>query len=107
MNPLRCLVALPVLTLAIGAQAVALSQLPDRPAAAITNYKDTWLPVVGADHAAAIVVFNGNAVTLGTGAGIVLTVGDRYADGFVTIKDAYSSDVPFTNDAQTAASMAN
>jgi hypothetical protein len=107
MNSLRRLVALPVLTLAIGAQAIALSQLPDRPAAAITNYKDTWLPVVGADHNAAIVVFNGNAVTLGAGAGIVLTVGDRYADGFVTIKDAYSSDVPFTNDAQTAASMAN
>jgi hypothetical protein len=107
MNSIRCLVALPFLALAVGAQTATTAQLPDRPAAAITNYKDTWLPVVGADQNAPIVVFNGNPVTLGSGAGIVLTVADRYANGFVTIKDAFCSDVPVTNDAQTAAEMAN
>ena len=105
MNSVRYLFALPILTLTIGAQTTP--QLPDRPAAAITNYKDAWLPVVGTDNNVAVVVSGGNPVTLGKNAGIVLTVGDRYADGFVTVKDVFTSDVPVTNDAQTAATMAN
>ncbi len=105
MNSIRYLFVLPILTLTIGAQTTP--QLPDRPAAAITNYKDAWLPVVGTDNNAAVVVSGGNPVTLGKNAGIVLTVGDRYADGYVTVKDVFTSDVPVTNDAQTAATMAN
>ncbi len=100
-----CLVALPFFALALGAQTVANPQLPDRPAAAITNYKDAWLPVVGADHNSVIVVSNGNPVTLGPNAGIVLSVGDRYAPGFVTIADLEVADVPVTNDPETAATM--
>jgi hypothetical protein len=76
--------------------------LPDRPAAAISNNKGTWLSVVGADNNAPVFVANRSAVTLGINAGNMLTVGDRYADGFVTIEDAYVSAVPTTNDAQTA-----
>lgn len=101
MNSLRCIIALPLLALATSAQTTP--QLPDRPAAAITNYKDTWLPVVGTAADAAVVVSNGSTVTLGKNAGIVLTVGDRYADGLVTAKDVFSTDVPASSDLQEAA----
>jgi hypothetical protein len=101
MNSLRYLIALPLLALATRAQTP--TQLPDRPAVAITNYKDTWLPVVGTDNNAAVVVSNGSTVTLGKNAGIVLTVGDRYADGLVTVKDAFTTDVPASTDLQEAA----
>ncbi|HTU03588.1 MAG TPA: hypothetical protein VMG58_17280, partial [Candidatus Sulfotelmatobacter sp.] len=107
MNSLRFLVALPILTLAIGAQPVAVPRLPDRPVSALTKYKDNWLPVVGADANAPIVVANGSQVVLGSSSGILLTVGEHYADGFVTIADVYSRDVPVTNDAETAASNPN
>src|SRR5208283_290612 len=46
---------------------------------------------------------NGNPVSLAPNAGIMLSVGDRYADGFVTVKDAFSADVPTSNDLETAA----
>jgi hypothetical protein len=101
MNSLRCLIALQLIGLAASAQTTA--PLPDRPAAAITNYKDTWLPIVGTDNNAAVVVSNGSPVSLGLNAGIVLSVGDHFADGFVTVKDAFTADVPTSNDLQTAA----
>jgi hypothetical protein len=101
MNSLRHLLALPLLTVAISAQTA--STLPDRPAAAITNYKGTWLPVVGTNNNAAVVVSEGNPIPLAPNAGIVLTVGDHYADGFVTLKDVFSADVPTSNDLETAA----
>lgn len=102
MNSLRCLIALPLVAIAVSAQTT--SPLPDRPAAAISNYKDTWLPVVGTDNNAAVVVpAGGSPVTLGLNAGIVLSVGDHFADGFVTVKDAFTVDVPTSNDLQTAA----
>jgi hypothetical protein len=105
MKTPRFLTALPFLALVLGAQTLADSQLPDRPAAAVTNYKDAWLPVVGADHSSAIVVSGGTPVTLGPNAGIMLSVGDKYAGGFVTIADVDLSDVPVTNDPETAATM--
>jgi hypothetical protein len=101
MNSLRHLLALPLLTVAISAQTAPT--LPDRPAAAITNYKGAWLPVVGTNNNAAVVVSSGSPVSLALNAGIMLTVGDRYADGFVTVKDAFSADVPTSNDLETAA----
>jgi hypothetical protein len=107
MNSIRWLAALALLAPALGAQAAETSQLPDRPAAAVTNYKDAWLPVLGADGNAPIIVAGGSPVTLSSSAGIMLTVGDHYAEGFVTIKDLYCADAPTTNDAQTAATMAN
>jgi hypothetical protein len=101
MNSLRYLIALPFLALATGAQTPP--QLPDRPAAAITNYKDTWLPVVGTVNSAAVVVFSGSPVTLGLNTGIMLSVGDHYADGFVTVKDVSLNDVPASTDLEAAA----
>src|SRR5271169_107777 len=103
MKPARFLAALPLLTLAIGAQTGATSRLPDRPAAALSMYKDKLFPVVGADGNAPIVIADGSQVTLGGRASIVLTSGDRYADGFVTIADLYTQDVPTTDDPETAA----
>ena len=104
MKYLRCLVALPVLSLSLGAQTPAAPQLPDRPAAAAAKYKDKWLPVVGADANGPIVVADGNVVTLSASTGILLSIGDHYADGFVTIKDVYSADVPPSTDPDVIAS---
>ncbi|HMD61826.1 MAG TPA: hypothetical protein VKG78_10355 [Opitutaceae bacterium] len=107
MNSIRFLLALPAVTLTIAAQTAPAPQLPDRPAVAMTRYKDNWLPIVGADANAPIVVANSNPVTVSASAGIVLSVGDRYASGFVKIEDVYASDVPVTNDPVTAASNPN
>jgi hypothetical protein len=71
--------------------------LPDRPATAVTNWNGSWLPIVGVDGSAPIVELQGSAVTLKTKATVMLTPGGRYADGFVTISDIYSTDVPRTN----------
>jgi len=107
MKPARFLVALPLLTLAIGAQIRATTQLPDRPAAALSMYKDKLFPVVGAEGNAPIVIADGSQVTLGGLASIVLTSSDHYADGFVTIADLYTQDVPTTDDPETAALNSN
>jgi hypothetical protein len=104
MNSIRHLLTLPMLTLAVGAQTVPSPKLPDRPAAALTMYKGNWAPVVGADGNAPIVVANGTQVTLANNAGIVLSVGDRYADGFVTLANVQVIDVP-TQNGPEAASM--
>src|ERR1017187_2995701 len=103
MKPICCLVALPMLTLAIGAQTVAVPQLPDRPAAALTMYKDRLCPVVGAEGNAPIIFADGKQVALGASASIALSAGARYAGGFVAIADVYSTDVPISNDPETAA----
>jgi hypothetical protein len=66
-------------------------------------YKDRLCPVVGAEGNAPIIFADGNQVALGASASIALSVGDRYADGFVAIADVYSTDVPISNDPETAA----
>jgi hypothetical protein len=104
MKSIRCLVSLPILALSIGAQAFADTQLPDRPAAALTMYKDKLCPVLGAQGNAPIIVADGNQVVLGAGASIALSVGDRYADGFVKIDDLFTADVPPSNDPNDIAS---
>jgi hypothetical protein len=104
MKPIRCLVALPILALSVGAQAVADPQLPDRAAAALTMYKDRLWPIVGAEGNAPIIVADGNQVTLGASASIAVSVGDRYADGFVKIDDLLTVDVPPSNDPNDIAS---
>ena len=106
MKTPKCLIVLPLLTLAIGAQEIPAPQLPDRPAAAITRYKGDWIPVVGADFDAPVVMDSGKPVTLGKAAPIMITLGEAYAPGFVTIASVYTSDVPVANDAATAAQMA-
>jgi len=98
--------ALPILTLGLGAQTTPSPQLPDRPAAALSKYKDSWAPVIGAEAGAPIIAANGSPVTLESTSGIALSVGDHYADGFVTVTDTHSTDVPMTNDAEAAATMA-
>ncbi|MGA2016543.1 MAG: hypothetical protein ABSH26_06270 [Opitutaceae bacterium] len=98
------LALLPVVSISIGAQAFAAPQLPDRPASAITKYKDNWTAVVGATVDAPVIFADGTTVPLTSGAGILLTVGDHYADGFVTVTDFYSSDVPPTTDPDVIAS---
>lgn len=103
MNSMYRLVALPMLTLAIGAQTVPNSQLLDRPAVGLSNYKDNWVPVVGVDGDSLIVTANGSPVVIEGRAGIALSVGDRYANGFVTISDVSSRDVPAINDPESAA----
>src|ERR1019366_4024059 len=107
MNSMYRLVALPMLTLAIGAQTVPNSQLLDRPAVALSNYKDNWVPVVGVNGDSLIVTANGSPVVIEGRAGIALSVGDRYANGFVTISDVSSRDVPAINDPETAATNAS
>ncbi|HXQ80374.1 MAG TPA: hypothetical protein VN775_03615 [Opitutaceae bacterium] len=64
-------------------------------------------PVVGAEGNAPIVIADGSQVTLGGRASIVLTSSDHYADGFVTIADLYTQDVPTTDDPETAALNSN
>jgi len=98
MIPLHRFAILPILAFAAGSPALAFPQaLPDRPAAAVTNLNGSWLPVVGADGSAPIVDSQGTPVTLKSKAIVMLTPGSRYADGFVTISGAYSTDVPRTN----------
>jgi len=104
MNSTRYLVALSVLSLSIGAHAVGAPALPDRPTSAVTKYKDKWLPVVGADGASPIVVADGNTVTLGPTAGIMVVVGDRFADGLIKVDDLFTRDVPPSNDPNDIAS---
>ncbi len=104
MNRARLLVALPVLTLALGAQTV-VPPLPDRPALAITRYNDAWLPVMGADGYKPVVVSDGAQVTVSGGAKVMLTPSDRYADGFVSIGDVSATDVPVTTDPDIADNM--
>lgn len=107
MNFIRCLVALPVIALAVSPQVIAKQQLPDRPAAVVTSLDGTWVPVVGVDGNAPVVDSNGSRVVLNRTVGVVLTPSDRYADGFITISDEYLTDVPVTNDPDTASTMPN
>ena len=103
MTSLRLLIALPLLPLGMNAQTAAATPLPDRPAAALSKYKDNWVPVVGAEGATPVAMAGTGQVTLETNAGIALSVGDHYAGGFVTVTDAQSTDVPAVNDAEQAA----
>jgi hypothetical protein len=98
MNTVRCFVALAFLAFAAGSRATAQpAKLPDRPAAAVTNWNGSWLPVVGADGSAPIVNSQGTPVTVKGKSTVMLTPGSRYAGGFVTISDVNSTDVPRTN----------
>jgi hypothetical protein len=105
MHPLRLLTALPLLTLVLGAQTAPGPQLPDRPAAALSKYKGSWAPVVGAEGGAPIVGVAGGQQTLEANAGIAFGVGDHYADGFVTITEVHVTDVPPTTDAEQAVTL--
>ncbi len=107
MKSIPRLALLPVLALGLGAQAQPAPQLPDRPAAAMAQYKGSWAPVVGADGTAPIVIASGNQVTLEANAGLALTVGDHYSPGFVAVKDVTFTDVPATNDPEQAATDVN
>jgi hypothetical protein len=93
MNSFRGFLALPFLALGSAAQAAPDPQLPDRPAAAIAKYKDNMLPIVDVQGSYPMVVEDGNQVALDRDAGIVLSLGERYADGFVTISDVTQTDV--------------
>ena len=92
---------------AIGAQTALSQQLPDRPAAVVTQYKETWRPVVSADGNSPVIIVNENRITLSSGADVMLTLSDHYGSGFVTISDAYTSDFAVTNDPDTAATQPN
>jgi hypothetical protein len=107
MKSILRIAALPALVLALGAQTAPSPQLPDRPAAAFSKYKDNWAPVIGAEAREPIVTVNGSPVVLESSAAIVLSVGDHYGKGFVAVTDAHSTDVPMTNDAEAAATMAS
>jgi hypothetical protein len=105
MNPLRILAALPLLCVGVCAQTGSGPQLPDRPAIALSNYKDSWVPVVGVDAGGPVALDNGGKVSLAPNARIMLSVGDRYADGFVTISDAHLTNAPGTTDPDMAEAM--
>jgi hypothetical protein len=105
MNPLRLLAALPLLAAGVCAQTESGPQLPDRPAIALSNFKDSWVPVVGVDGGAPVALDNGGKVSLAPNAGIILSVGDHYADGFVTIADAHLTNAAGTIDPDTAEAM--
>jgi hypothetical protein len=106
MNPLRALVAVPLLATALAAQTDAGAPLPDRPAVALSRYKDAWVPVVGVEGGAPVALDNSGRVTLPPDSGIALSVGSRFADGFVTVGQAHFTDVPSTTDPDTAEAMA-
>lgn len=106
MNLPRRLLALQFLVLASGAHAaMPVVPLPDRPAIAITRHEDAWVPVVGADGYCPVIASNGGTVTVRGGARIILTPGDRYADGSITISDVSATDVPVTTDPDIAENM--
>lgn len=107
MNSIRCLVSLPAVIVAISSQAMATQQLPDRPAAVVTNHDGAWMAVVGVDANAPVVDANGSRLVLNRTAGVLLTPSDRYAGGFVTISEEDMADVPVTNDPDTASTMPN
>ncbi len=96
MNPIRSLLALPLLAAGLAAQPAPDAPLPDRPAAPLAKYKDNWLPIVGVQASSPSVVADGSQVTLDRDAGIILNLGDRYADGFVTISNVSATDVQMT-----------
>jgi hypothetical protein len=96
-----------MLTLAISAQTVPNPQLLDRPAVTLYNHKGNWVPVIGVDGDSLIVTVNGSPEVVRGGAGIALSVGDRYANGFVTISDVSSRDVPAINDLEAAVTNAS
>jgi hypothetical protein len=103
MKLVHRLIAFPALALALNAQAAPDAPMPDRPAAAVSKYKDSWVPVVGADGVTPIAMANNAQVVLETNAGIVLTVGDHYAPGFIKVTDPNLANVAATNDAEAAA----
>ncbi len=82
------------------------SVLPHRPAVVVTHYKEAWLPVVGAEGYSPVVISEGKPAALSVNTGMMLTLGERYAPGFVTIANTDLADVPST-DAATEASMPN
>jgi hypothetical protein len=101
------LIAFPALALALNAQAATDAPMPDRPAAAISKYKDSWVPVVAADGLSPVAMANNAQVVLEANAGIALTVGDHYGPGFVKVTDSNLADVAATNDAEAAATDSN
>lgn len=107
MNAIRRLIFLPVLALAASALAEPSPQLPDRPAAALSKYKDNWVPVVGADGNVPVVSVGGSEVVLEGNSAIILSVGDHFADGFVTVTDVDLADIPPSTDAEEAATTTN
>ena len=96
---MRILAALPLLAAGVCAQTEPAPALPDRPAVALSKYKDSWAPVVGFEAGAPIALDNGGKVSLPANAGLILSVGDRYADGFVTVADAHATELPETMNA--------
>jgi hypothetical protein len=108
MKLVPSLFALPILCMAVGAQAADTpQQLPDRPAAVLANQEGRWSSVVGAIGDAPIVNDNGNRSTLKGKMRIVVTPGGHYGGGFVTISDVYSKDIQRTNDPTLEADMAD
>jgi hypothetical protein len=107
MKSILRLATLPVLALGLGAQAQTTSPLPDRPAAAMGQYKGSWVPIVGADGMSPVAIANGTQVTLEANTGLALTVGAHYSPGFVDVKDVTFTDVPSTNDPEQAATDPN
>jgi hypothetical protein len=100
------LIAAAVLAAGVCAQTPPGPQLPDRPAVALSKYKDAWVPVVGVEPVGTIALDSAGRVVLPPDAGIALTVGGRYGDGFVTVADAHSVDVPPVRNAEEAETMA-
>jgi hypothetical protein len=81
--------------------------LPDRPAAAISRYKDAWVPVIGAHDLAPVALASGSEVVLETNTPIVLSVGAHYLPGFVTLRDTSFTDIAPTDDLEQAATDSN
>jgi hypothetical protein len=105
MNPLRFLLALPVLAVGLRAQNTPAPALPDRPAIALSKYNESWVPVVGVDGGAPVALDNGGKVALAANAFMILSVGDRYAEGFVTVADPHLTVVPGAVDPDMAEAM--
>jgi len=99
---MRILLALPVLAAGALAQPASANPLPDRPAIALARYKESWTPIVGFEAGSPVALDSGGKVTLPAAAGILLSVGDRFADGFVTISDRRTTDVAQTADPDMA-----
>jgi hypothetical protein len=105
MNPLRMLLTLPVLAVAVSGQTAPETHLPDRPAIALSKYNQSWVPVVGVAAGVPVALDNGGKVSLAANAGMILSVGDRYADGFVTVANANLTVAPGAVDPDMAEAM--
>jgi hypothetical protein len=107
MNALTRLALLSTPVFALAAQAAPEASLPDRPAAAVSKYKDNWAPVVAAHSSLPVVMVDKSQVVLEANAPILLTIGEHYSPGFVTIKDINLTDIAPTNDLEQAATDSN